>query len=61
MNIDDFLVLDSGPEINEKELQSQFIKKVGKTKVTKKIDFQFTDYAFKHPNGDPLTYSITQV
>jgi len=39
MKIQDFLELNNGPKIEEGELQRQFDSKVGKTKVTKKIDF----------------------
>ena len=61
MTIDDFLELDNGPKIKEDELQRQFNETVGKPKVTKKIDFQFSDDAFIDPDGDLLTYSITKV
>ena len=59
--MEDFLELNKGPVIKENELQSQFDSKVGKTKLTKKIDFQFTDTAFIDPDGDLLTYSIIEV
>ena len=38
MTKDDFLVLSESPKIKEGELQRQF-DSIGKTKVTKKIDF----------------------
>ena len=58
MTTDDFLELSESPKIKEGELQRQF-DSIGKTKVTKKIDFQFKDTTFTHPDEDPLTYSIT--
>ena len=60
MTTDDFLELSESPKIKECELQRQF-DSIGKTKVTKKIDFQFKDTTFTHPDEDPLTYSITKV
>ena len=59
MTMEDFLELSESPKIKEKKLQHQFDSKVGKPKVTKKIDFQFSDSTFTHPDEDPLTYSIT--
>ena len=59
--MEDFLELNKGPIIKENELQSQFNSKVGKIKVTKKIDFQFTDTAFIDPDGNLLSYSIIEV
>ena len=61
MTNDDFLKLSNGPNIKEEELQRQFNETIGKPKVTKKIDFQFSDVAFINPDGDLLTYSITKV
>ena len=61
MTIDDFLELNNGPKIEEEELQRQFNETIGKPKVTKKIDFQFSDVAFINPDGDLLIYSITKV
>ena len=59
--MEDFLELSESPKIKEKELQHQFDSKVGKPKVTNKIDFQFSDSTFTHPDEDPLIYSIIKV
>ena len=59
MTMDDFLELTNSPIIKEGVLQNQFDKRVENPYVTKKIDFQFDDNSFTHPDGDPLTYSIT--
>ena len=59
--MEDFLELNKGPTIKEGELQREFDKKVEKPKVTKKIDFQFEESAFIDPDGDLLTYRITNV
>ena len=61
MTMEDFLELDNDPKIEEGELQRQFNKTVGKPKVTKKIDFQFSDAAFIDQDGELLTYTITKV
>ena len=39
MTMDDFLELAESPKIKKDELQQQFNTRVGKTKVTEKIDF----------------------
>ena len=59
MTMENFLELTNSPIIKKGVLQNQFDKRVEKLYVTKKIDFQFDDTAFTHPDGDPLTYSIT--
>ena len=59
--MDDFLELNKGPTIKEGELQREFDILVGKSKVSKKIDFQFSDTTFIDPDGDLLTYTITEV
>ena len=46
MTVEDFLELNKGPTIKEGELQREFDIKVEKPKVTKKIDFQFEEFAF---------------
>ena len=61
LTIEDFLELNKGPTIKEGELQREFDIKVEKPKVTKKIDFQFEEFAFIDPDGDLLTYTITNV
>ena len=61
MTTDDFLQLSESPTIKEGELQRQFDEKVQKPKVTKNIDFQFSDSAFINPDGILLTYTITHV
>ena len=61
LKIEDFLELNNGPKIKEGELQRQFDEKVQKPKVTKNIDFQFSDGAFINPDGILLTYTITHV
>ena len=59
--MEDFLELNKGPTIKEGELQREFDIKVEKPKVTKKIDFQFEEFAFIDPDGDLLTYAITNI
>ena len=59
--MDDFLELNKGPTIKEGELQREFDILVGKPKVAKKIDLQFSDTTFIDPDGDLLTYTITEV
>ena len=59
MMMNDFLELNIGPIIKEGALQKLFDERVENPYVTKKIDFQFNEYSFTHPDGDPLTYSIT--
>ena len=61
LTIEDFLELNKGPTIKEGELQREFDIKVEKPKVTKKIDFQFEEFAFIDPDGDLLTFTITNV
>ena len=59
MTMEDFLELTNSPIIKEGALQKLFDERVENPYVTKKIDFQFNEYSFTHPDGDPLTYSIT--
>ena len=61
ITMEDLLELSESPKIKENELQHQFDSIVGRPKVTKRIDFQFSDSTFTHPDKDPLTYSITYV
>ena len=60
MTMENFLELTNSPIIKKGVLQNQFDKRVEKLYVTKKIDFQFDNTAFTHPDGDALTYSITK-
>ena len=51
MTMENFLELTNSPIIKKGVLQNQFDKRVEKLYVTKKIDFQFDDTAFTHPDG----------
>ena len=59
ITMEDLLELSESPKIKENELQDQFDSKEGRPKVTKRIDFQFKESTFTHPDEDPFTYSIT--
>ena len=61
MTIEDFLELNKAPTIELGKLQREFNRKVEKPKVTQKIDFQFSDTTFIDPDGDLITYTITNI